>query len=386
MSKSFATGPLLALGSAGILFVSLLNVSAAQKIRVYDIPKEETSHSHGSHQHGAAPSAQPGAADPHAGLPLSMPRVKWAKLPEGWKENPSPGQMRAASFIVTQGDNEGEVGAFPIGNLPNVEQEILGIWRAQLKLAPITETELESAASAVPVGDATGRLFEFASTEAVLGDKYKARMLVVSLKRLDANWFFKFAGEDAFVAGQRAAFLEFLKGLSFEAAQPPPSRPMASGGGMGAMQGGETIKAGTGPHPEWKVPASWTAVDHSSFLVAKFRVTGEGGAAADINVSSSAGTGGGLLPNVNRWRAQLNLGALNQAGLEKIATPIEVPAGKATLVDMSGSESENGGNARCVGIMVQLPEVTWFYKLAGTDTLVAREKEALLQFVRSVIY
>ena len=53
---------------------------------------------------------------------------------------------------------------------------------------------------------------------------------------------------------------------------------------------GDTVKAGKGAHPQWEVPAGWVAIDHSSFLVAKFRVTGDGGAKAEINVSTSSGT------------------------------------------------------------------------------------------------
>lgn len=389
MSKSFVTGPLLALGSAGMLCASVLGVSAAQKIRVYDIPKESSGHEHGA---PAGPSSA-NATDPHAGVPMGMPKLKWGKLPEGWKENAEPGQMRAASFTIIQGDNEGDLGVFPIGEVPNVELEILRIWRAQLKLADASELEITGSFSPVTVGEASGKLFEFVSTEPVLGGKYKARVLVASIKRADANWFFKFAGEDAFVASQRTPFFEFLKGVTFETASAPPSQPPAAarGGGMGSgmggvMQGGDTVKAGTGEHPAWQVPASWTAVDHSSFIVAKFRATGEGGASADINVSTAGGAGGGLLPNVNRWRGQLSLGPLDPAGLEKIATVIELPVGKATLIDMSGAETENGGKSRCVGVMVPLSNATWFYKLAGSEAVVAREKEAFLQFVRSVKY
>ncbi|MEY4385027.1 MAG: hypothetical protein RLY20_310, partial [Verrucomicrobiota bacterium] len=181
MFKSFATGSLLALGSAGALCLSSLTVSAAQKIRVYEIPKEQTS----SHGEASAPS---GAANPHAGMLMAMPRLKWVKLPDGWKENADPGQMRAASFAITQGDNEAELGVYPIGDVPNVELEILNIWRSQLKLERLTgDAELAGLAKAVPVGKDSGKLYDFASSEPVLGDKYKARMLVVALKRADAN-------------------------------------------------------------------------------------------------------------------------------------------------------------------------------------------------------
>jgi hypothetical protein len=386
---SFVVGPLLVVSTAGLFFGATLPASARQQIRVYEIPKERVS--------SGMPS---GAADPHAGVPNAMPALKWAKLPEGWKVNPAPGAMRAASFIVSNGEgNEAEMAAIPMGGMSNIEGQLVNMWRGQVKLPPLNDEEMAKQFSDLPVGDATGKLFELASTEPVIGDKYKARILVAMLKQPDTTWFFKFAGEDTLVAAQRANFLEFLKGVSFEAppadALPPGHPPMAGGmgaGGMGqgmmggAMQGGDLVKAGTGPHPEWVVPSSWVAVDHSSFLVAKFRVTGEGGTQADINVSSSAGTGGGLLPNVNRWRGQLSLGAIDQTALDKLVTTLDLPVGKATVVDFSGEDAEHDTKSRCVGVMVPVAGSTWFYKLAGSEAVVAREKEALLNFVRSVKY
>lgn len=394
MFKSYASGPLAAIGSAVILLVTTICAPAAQKVKVYDIPKEKSSSP--AHADEANPHAS-SAADPHAGIPMGMPKLKWTKLPEGWKENPAPGSMRAASFLVAEGDSEAEVAAIPMGGMAGIESQLVNMWRGQVKLAALSEDELTKQGEAISVGDAKGKMYEMASTEAVLGGKYKARILVAMLKKPDTTWFFKFAGEDGLVAGQKKSFVEFLKGVSFEAAAALPAGhpPTAGGGAMGkppgmgmggGMQGGDNVKAGAGDHPEWQIPASWTELDHSSFLVAKFRATGDGGAQADINVSMSAGNGGGLLPNVNRWRGQLSMGPLDQAGLDKVSTTIDLTGGKATVVDISGAEAENGGKARCVGVMVPLANETWFYKLMGSDTVVAREKEALLKFVRSVKY
>lgn len=390
MFKSFVFSPLLAACTAGFLFSAAAPAGAGQRIKVYDIPKESTASSHGTE-----------AVDPHADAAPARPQLKWAKLPEGWKENPNPGQMRVASFLVSGGEgNEAEVAVIPMGGMANIELQLVNMWRGQVKLAPLTEGDMATQFSEITVGNAPGKLFELASTELVLGDKFKARILVALLRQPETTWFFKFAGEDTLVSSQRAAFLEFLKGVSFEApavsqlpaGHPPMTGGTPVGGGMGqgmmggGMQGGDTVKAGTGAHPDWEAPASWVAVDHSSFLVAKFRATGEGGAQADINVSTSAGTGGGLLPNVNRWRGQLNLGPIDQAALDQLVTTLDLPTGKATVVDFSGTDSEKDHKARCVSVMVPVQNATWFYKLAGSDTVVAREKEALLKFVRSVKY
>ena len=61
------------------------------------------------------------------------------------------------------------------------------------------------------------------------------------------------------------------------------------------------------------MPAGWQEVPGGQFLVAKFNLTGDSGATAAVNVSSSPGEGGGLAGNVNRWRGQLGLEKLSDA-------------------------------------------------------------------------
>jgi len=102
-----------------------------------------------------------------------------------------------------------------------------------------------------------------------------------------------------------------------------------------------------------------------------------------VNVSKSAGDGGGLAANVNRWRNQLGLSPLAQAELEKQVQTLEVPGAKAMLVDMSGTDGRTGQPSRLVGAILPGPDVTWFYKLMGEPQVVAREKDAFVKFVQS---
>jgi hypothetical protein len=392
MFKSFPFRALSPIGTATILLSTLLCVEAARKIEVYDIPKESPAgHSHA----GMAGGPGGGATDPHAGITRGMPKVKVAKLPEGWTENPSPGSMRAASYLVSDGrGNEAEVAVIPMTGMANIELQLVNMWREQVKLPAIAEADLGSQTTDVPVADGKGKLFELASQDAVIGGKQKARILVAMLKKADTTWFFKFAGEDQLVAAHKDRFLEFLKGVTFEVSALPEGHPPTGGGtgmGMGMGQGmmgggGATVPPGAGDQPQWQIPNGWTEVAHSPFLVAKFQVAGDGGLKAEINVSTSSGDGGGLLANVNRWRGQLSLAAMDQAALDKIATSLDLPSGKATVVDIPGEGAENSDKMRCLGVMVPVGGDTWFYKLMGSESVVAREKEALLKFVRSVKY
>jgi len=50
---------------------------------------------------------------------------------------------------------------------------------------------------------------------------------------------------------------------------------------------------------------------------------------------------------------------------------------------MSGSDPESGDSKRIVALIVPLEGQTWFFKLMGSATVVAKEKSALIQFAQS---
>ena len=122
------------------------------------------------------------------------------------------------------------------------------------------------------------------------------------------------------------------------------------------------------------MPAGWQEVSGGQFLVAKFTIAGDSGATAAVNVSSSAGEGGGLVGNVNRWRGQLGLAPLSEAEVNKSVTAIDVQGGKASLVEMSGTDARTGQPTRLVGVIVPQSGQTWFYKLMGDAKVVESQK------------
>ncbi|HEU0040103.1 MAG TPA: hypothetical protein VFR76_12600, partial [Verrucomicrobiae bacterium] len=138
--------------------------------------------------------------------------------------------------------------------------------------------------------------------------------------------------------------------------------------------------------PNWQVPAGWKEVAGGQFLIAKFNVAGDGGAQAAVNVSMSAGDGGGLAANVNRWRKQLGLSDLANEELAKTTKEVETASGKATFVEMSGTDARSGQAAQLVGAMMSQSGQTWFYKLMGDAKVVEAQKDAFTQFVQSVKY
>ena len=120
-------------------------------------------------------------------------------------------------------------------------------------------------------------------------------------------------------------------------------------------------------------------------LLARFTAS-ENAAKADITVSSFPGDVGGLLANVNRWRRQISLPPLDDAGLAAAVTALNTAAGPASEVDITGTDPKTGQPAQLVGVILPLNGQSWFYKLLGDATVVGHQKADFLQFVQSVKY
>ena len=195
-------------------------------------------------------------------------------------------------------------------------------------------------------------------------------------------------GDDDLVAQQKPAFIGFLKSVRFPAATVqadlPPSHPPIDSGMMGASAG--AAASDSEAKPAWQVPSGWQEAASGPFLVAKFTVTGADNAQATVNVSRSAGEGGGLAGNINRWRGQLGLGQLPQGDIAKLVTPVDMAGGKAMFVDLTGADARTGQKTRLVGAIVPQAGQTWFYKLMGNEQVVAQEKEAFAKFVQTAKY
>lgn len=332
----------------------------------------------------APPAAQPAAMPPdHPEVSGSGPDLQW-KLPSGWEEVP-PGQMRLASFRVAGTNGEpADVSIVPLPGMAGGDVNNVNRWRGQIGLPPVPPEDLDKLAQPVEIAGQPGQLYDQSGTVAASGDK--TRILAAILRREGTAWFFKMMGDDGLVAQQKPNFIEFLKSLRFTAAaqpQLPPSHPPI--GGADSAPSASAAGSAEGK-PNWKVPANWQEVPGGQFLMAKFAISGADNAQAAVNVSMSAGEGGGMLANVNRWRGQLGLAPCSEPDFQQQAQSLEVAGGKATVIGMAGTDGRTGQKASLIGAIVSQPNRTWFYKLMGNEQVVADEKAAFTKFVQSAKY
>ncbi|MGD0536089.1 MAG: hypothetical protein ABSC03_00455 [Verrucomicrobiota bacterium] len=299
------------------------------------------------------------------------------RLPAGWQELP-PGSMRVGSFAIAGDAGErAEVSIIPLAGTGGGDFENANRWRGQVGLPPLDHEPMDKIAEAVAIAGSPARLFDFVGTSPGAGKP--TRLLAAILHRGDTAWFFKMTGDDKLVAAQKPAFVAFLKDIVFAAAAAPAAPAVA--GPVPAVPGPVMSPATSAARPSWTVPAGWQETTPGPMQLAKFLAAGADGP-AEITVVTLPGTGGGPLPNVNRWRGQIGLPPVTEAELAKLLTPLPGADAGSFLVDVANPEKEN----RLVAAFVGRGGGTWFYKLTGGEAAVGRAKEAFVQFVQSVKY
>lgn len=356
--------------AAAAALVLVLAGCSRKEIKVYRVGKEtppEQASAMTAPDHGAAPV---------------QPPLTWT-LPAGWKES-APGPMRAASFIVVNQDgltNDISVIPLPSGG---PENDLVNMWRSQLNLPPLDAEAAGKQAEPVTIGSDSGKLFDLVSTEPVYDGKLRRRILVAMVARGPNSWFFKMTGADSFVREEKPAFIQFLKSVGFPAAGAEPAQFADAHHFLSTnpkLTPGQPVN--NSDKPSWVAPAGWEELPAGQFLVAKYQVAGSGDARAELNIGTAMG---GVTANVNRWRGQLGLGPLDEDGINKSATTIDVEGGKAMVVDFSGTDARTGQPARLIGAIVVAGGETWFYKIMGNDQVVAQQKDTFTKFVQTVKY
>jgi hypothetical protein len=172
---------------------------------------------------------------------------------------------------------------------------------------------------------------------------------------------------------------------SYRAAKDPVvAMPSASGPGSAASGGdamANTAVPTGGDSLTWTAPAHWTAKPASAMRKGSFAVK-DGDAEADLSITAFPGDTGGLLANINRWRGQVSLPPLAPEQLDANREHVDIGSLHVDVVDMAGSA--NMVPTRILGAIVPVGSETWFFKMTGPDALVAKEKPAFMEFLKTV--
>lgn len=352
-----------------------------EEVRVYDVAKETN----------APATVSTAPTSPRPSTPASTPTaepaprstagasVPWV-VPQGWEERPNSSGMRLASYGVSTPDGRSiDISVVALGEQAGTELDNVNRWRSQLKLDPITEAELAKAGEPARVGTQSAAVYDLVSATPVLDGKYKARTLAAMLPAGNMTVFFKATGEADLVAAEKPRFLQWLASVktgpedsqdsAATAAPATPTPPPAA-----------TASTSTDGLPSWKLPAHWKTGGPRPMRLASLVIPSDSGDPGDISISTLSAAGGALLPNVNRWRGQVQLPPTDEATLAKEAITLALPGGaKATVVDLGGSAPN-----RILGAIIPKDDKVWFLKLTGPDALVKKERDNFLAWVKSV--
>jgi hypothetical protein len=142
--------------------------------------------------------------------------------------------------------------------------------------------------------------------------KERLRLLAVILPHQNETWVFKLVGPADEVGPQHDAFLQILRSIRF----PAEGEPIA-----------------------WQLPEGWQQEKGDDMRFATILMPD----GLDTTVFRFGPEGRQILANVNRWRRQMGLAEIEAADLDQYCKKETIAGESATIIDMEGVRSEDGG-------------------------------------------
>lgn len=132
------------------------------------------------------------------------------------------------------------------------------------------------------------------------------------------------------------------------------------------------------PQIKWELPEGWAEGVPSTMRYASFAATQENGEKVDISVVTFPGDGGNDLDNINRWRQQIGLAAVDARELNSVIAPFQSNQINFSTADMIGPDS------RTLAAWVRREGRSWFFKLTGPKDAVEKQKPNFVRFLQSI--
>lgn len=164
--------------------------------------------------------------------------------------------------------------------------------------------------------------------------------------------------------------------------------PKAAGAPAPAPTMGMSMGTGDVPMPPtptgaaalaWTLPRGWTETRPGGMRVATLVPPVSG---VDISVTALPGPAGGELANVNRWRGQIGLEPVDDAGLARLRTAVKAPAGTLSVYDFTS----DGATATRMVVALFTAETgsTWFIKMTGEAKAVGQVRPDFLRLLETL--
>ena len=133
---------------------------------------------------------------------------------------------------------------------------------------------------------------------------------------------------------------------------------------------------------KYETPKGWKPQPIGGMRKAAFTVENDD-QKAEMTVIDLAAAAGALLPNVNRWRDQMQLSPTTQADLDREVKKLPIGDTEGQYVELSSPKDVKPPKTM-LGVVAIHGNQAWFFKFTGDAPLVKREKKHFEEFVRSV--
>jgi hypothetical protein len=313
------------------------------------------------------------AADGHA---------NW-KLPAGWKEE-AGNQMRVATIVIPA-DKRLEL-TVNTASWPGTEESMLANvnrWRGQLQLPPIAAKQLSEVSHEAKAGDRSitivdlrGRFKPGGMTPPFAGGQFGPR-----------------------ATGARAKNASPLDGLP--AGHPPidatPNAPAGLPAGHPPIDSGSppaappaANEAAPSDAPKFTLAPTWKSVPSQGMSNAEF-VVGDGPQETRVKIFAFPANAGPMIAdpllNINRWRGEVGLAAIEKEGLGSATQPIEIDGQKATYAPMipdPAKQEESKSKEATLAAILKTGDQVWFIKMRGERELVKKHEDEFKAFLKSL--
>jgi len=141
-------------------------------------------------------------------------------------------------------------------------------------------------------------------------------------------------------------------------------------------------------HLHWELPDGWEEQEASGVRRASFLIKDDQGHQAEVAIMPFKKMGAGDLEFVNLWRTTMGLQPVDESRLSEMVHPVRIgdQAGKLFDVIDSANEQETSSSNRIIVAQALRGDSSWFFKLAGSATLVEQETDAFKDFLGTVTF
>lgn len=274
--------------------------------------------------------------------------------PDHWLAQPGSG-LRLATFLIGPPSQQAELKIIPLPNTPESRSPIANVtrWRRLMGLPVASNQQMEQSVNKISVAG------HRASRVDLLGppddQQARQRRVVVILPMPDRVWFFDLIGPATTIEVESDSLQQFLASIKFDA----PKAPI-------------TFNA----PDNWQMHQTPQPPRQVAFTV------NDGMHQGEIAVVMFTGNVGTALDNINRWRKQVGLTAIDNDEKQPIEL-IETVNAAGNLLDLIGPRTERSHPQRMLVAVIGHGDNVWFFKMMGPDPLIQKEKPRFVSFVQS---